>query len=257
MAVSNTITAKILCEFEPSAEAMKSGDDITALFGCTAGHIADDVIHVTDAERARWDSLSNPNLLINPDFAVNQQGAASYVGTGALAVDRWRIFKDGSLTVADGGVVLSLKAGATQGGAVYQKNSELIPLVGKVITLSVSVDGTMYSAQITVPASGKSAQVLQTPCGEWYLYHLSETVIQVACDVTENTSVVNWVKVETGGVATPFIPPEPTLELLKCQRYYQIRSTNDIEAVDMRPSMNAITDIKPREDGNYGYIAEL
>lgn len=31
---------------------------------------------------------------------------------------------------------------------------------------------------------------------------------------------IHNVKLEFGSIATPFVPPDPTLELLKCQRYY-------------------------------------
>lgn len=32
---------------------------------------------------------------------------------------------------------------------------------------------------------------------------------------------IKWMKLEYGTVATPFVPPDPAIELLKCQRYYQ------------------------------------
>ena len=64
-------------------------------------------------------------------------------------------------------------------------------------------------------------------------------------------------KLELGEIATPIIPADPATELAKCQRYYQIRSTNDIDPVDLRPSMRATpTDIK-QVTGGYAYVAEL
>ena len=35
-----------------------------------------------------------------------------------------------------------------------------------------------------------------------------------------STYKINWVKLEIGSIATPFTPPDPAIELLKCQRYY-------------------------------------
>lgn len=36
------------------------------------------------------DTFSNPNLLINPDFKINQRGNSTYSSTGAFGtVDRW------------------------------------------------------------------------------------------------------------------------------------------------------------------------
>ena len=66
-----------------------------------------------------------------------------------------------------------------------------------------------------------------------------------------------WAKLELGGAATPFCPPDPATELAKCQRYYQIRSTGDIAAVDMRPTMCATPTVTQLRDGNYAYSAEL
>ena len=64
-------------------------------------------------------------------------------------------------------------------------------------------------------------------------------------------------KLELGEIATPIVPADPATELAKCQRYYQIRSTNDIDPVDLRPSMRATpTDIK-QVPGGYAYVAEL
>ena len=165
---------------------------------------------------------SNPNLLINPNFKINQRGSDEY-SSEDYCVDGWRIYKDGKVTKSDSGIVISLKDGATTNGILYQKNEVLADYVGKEITLSVSVDGTMYSGNIVVPASGASAKTVMTPHGEWYLYHLSNNIIQVACLVREaNTDVVNWVKVEIGSVATQFVPPDPATELAKCQRYLTV-----------------------------------
>lgn len=41
-----------------------------------------------------------------------------------------------------------------------------------------------------------------------------------------------------------------------CQRYYQVRTANDIDPLDMRPVMAAITGVK-QVTGGYAYIAEL
>ena len=199
---------------------------------------------------------SNPNLLINPNFKINQRGSDEY-SSEDYCVDGWRIYKDGKVTKTDSGIIISLKDGATTNGILYQKNEVLADYVGKDITLSVSVGDTVYSGNIVVPASAASAKTVMTPHGEWYLYHLSNNIIQVACLVREaNTDVVNWVKVEIGSVATQFVSPDPATELAKCQRYYQIRTTNDVDPLDLRPSMRTITDIR-QVTGGYAYVAEL
>ena len=46
-------------------------------------------------------------------------------------------------------------------------------------------------------------------------------------------------------------------ELLECQRYYQIRSTNNIAAVDMRPTMRLRSPTITSVTDGYAYSADL
>ena len=71
-----------------------------------------------------------------------------------------------------------------------------------------------------------------------------------------NSLKLAWTKLEGGSLATPFVQTDYAAELAKCQRYYQVRTTNDINPLALRPSMRKITDIKAVE-GGYAYVAEL
>ena len=201
-------------------------------------------------------AVSNPNLLINPDFRINQRGQSAYT-VGDYTVDRWKLLNaNGTLTITDSGVIASKNTGATGSAAFYQK-LEIDDSFGDVLSLSVCIDGQIYSGQLDVPASGNSVASLSTPCGVWNLYRPSNSIIQLVCVLNENTAVINWAKLEKGSVSTPYVAPAPGAELAECQRFYQIRSTNDIDPVDLRPSMRATpTDIK-QVTGGYAYVAEL
>ena len=201
-------------------------------------------------------SSINPNMLINPDFRINQRGQSAYT-VGDYTVDRWKLLNaNGTLTVTDSGVIASKNPGATGSAAFYQK-LEIDDSFGDVLSLSVCIDGQIYSGQLDVPASGNSVTSLSTPCGVWNLYRPSNSIIQLVCVLNENTAVINWAKLEKGSVSTPYVAPAPGAELAECQRFYQIRSTNDIDPVDLRPSMRATpTDIK-QVTGGYAYVAEL
>ena len=201
-------------------------------------------------------AVSNPNLLINPDFRINQRGQSTYA-VGDYTVDRWKLLNaNGTLTVTDSGVIASKNTGATGSAAFYQK-LEIDDSFGDVLSLSVCVDGQIYSVQLDVPTSGNSVASLSTPCGVWNLYRPSNSIIQFVCVLNENTAVINWAKLEKGSISTPYVAPAPGAELAECQRFYQIRSTNDIDPVDLRPSMRATpTDIK-QVTGGYAYVAEL
>lgn len=241
--------------FKTSAQAGGSGADEVAR-AAISSHAGNAEVHVSAEDRELWNAVNyiNPNLLINPDFAVNQRGEAEYSGNGEYGVDCWKIYGDAKISVVSGGVIFSRQAGAAS-GAVFQPNERLLGLIGETVTLSVVVDGQRYTKSMVVPASGQS-EILTAPNGNWFLYKQAGFV-QISCSCTENTNVISRVKVERGGIATEFVSPDIATELAKCQRYYQIRSTGDIAAVDLRPSMRTITDIKQRSDGNYEYIAEL
>jgi hypothetical protein len=49
--------------------------------------------------------FSNPNLLINPDFKVNQRGATSYEKQG-YSVDRWKIWNVTVTPSTNGGITV-------------------------------------------------------------------------------------------------------------------------------------------------------
>ena len=45
---------------------------------------------------------------------------------------------------------------------------------------------------------------------------------RIVIDNTNSTHyTLRWAKLELGANATPYLPPDPAIELLKCQRYYQ------------------------------------
>lgn len=136
---------------------------------------------------------SNPNLLINPDFKIKQRTKNGWAvdhnddgtvntSTQVYVMDRWRIM-DGTITIADGKVYLS--------GTIIQvlENS-----IGSNFTASVSAESG------TATASYDDSTKTFTIVG--------------------NSAVLNWAKLEYGSVATPFVTPDPTLELIKCQRFF-------------------------------------
>ena len=147
---------------------------------------------------------TNPNLLINPDFKINQRGKTdfsvdSHQGTPIsqsqkYTVDRWRIM-DGEANISNGKFVLT--------GTIIQvlENS-----IGGDFTASVSVESG------TATASYDDSTKTFTIVG--------------------NNAVLNWAKLEYGSVATPFITPDPTTELLKCKRYFE---TKIIEVKGLSP----------------------
>ena len=249
---------------EVSVTGVKKSPVINRAWEELDSHTNNTTVHVTAEEKAAWNAVnySNPNLLINPDFAINQRGKSDY--TTGFSVDCW---KCNNITLnANGGTITLMKADGISGGELAQ-NIEVAykSLVGKTLTISCAdVDGNIIKGTATIPAEQPTAttNLISASLGDiWITFSWSDAGrfyfriwLRGSAALTYSPA---WCKVEVGEVATPFVPPNPATELLKCQRYYQIRSTGNIPAVDLRPSMATISDIKQREDGNYEYIAEL
>ena len=255
------------CPFKTSAQGGGSGADSVARAAIEA-HAADADIHVTADEKAYWNTLSGKNELDNPDFRVNQRGQNEY-STG-YTVDRWYISTDKCKAAPEtNGIRLTATATLTSNTHAFWQNNEF-PLPPGQYTLSLkAADVTgVWAARIrTVTAAGDYVD-------SYYTSALREGVNKVSVDLPDgeyisavsigfnkgteagNSLKLAWAKLESGSLATPFVPPDPATELAKCQRYYQVRTTNDIDPLDMRPSMRTITDIK-QVTGGYAYVAEL
>ena len=258
----------VACPFKVSTSAGGSdGVDEVARNELNA-HETNADIHVTADEKAYWNTLSGANFLDNPDFRVNQRGLSEY-STG-YTVDRWYISTDKCKAAPESdGIRLTATAALTSNTHAFWQNIEFPLAPGKyMLSLNVLEVSGVWSARIrTVNASGDYVD-------SYYTSALHEGVNKVSVDLPEgeyisavsigfnkgteagNSLKLACVKLENGSLATPFVPPDYAAELAKCQRYYQVRTTNDIDPLDLRPSMRKITDIKAVE-GGYAYVAEL
>ena len=250
-----------------STQSGGSGADSVARAAIEA-HAADSDIHVTATEKAAWNAVnySNPNLLINPDFRINQRGQAEY--TSGYTVDRW--YSPGKCSAApiSGGVKLASTVTASSTTHAFWQDFEF-PLPPGKYTLSLkAADVTgVWAARIrTVTAAGDYVDSYYTPRLQAGINSVtvdlpdSEYISAVSVSLNKGIEIgdsltIEWMKLENGS-ATLFVHPDLATELEKCQRFYQIRSTNDIDPLDLRPSMRTITDIKAVE-GGYAYVAEL
>lgn len=256
------------CPFKTSTSAGgESGVDEVARAAIEA-HAADSDIHVTATEKAAWNAVnySNPNLLINPDFRINQRGQAEY--TSGYTVDRW--YSPGKCSAApiSGGVKLTSTVTASSTTHAFWQDFEF-PLPPGKYTLSLkAADVTgVWAARIrTVTAAGDYVDSYYTPRLQAGINSVtvdlpdSEYISAVSVSLNKGIEIgdsltIEWMKLENGS-ATLFVHPDLATELEKCQRYYQMRTTNDIDPLDLRPSMRTITDIKAVE-GGYAYVADL
>lgn len=194
-----------------------------------------DVKHThTVADIADYVNPVNPYLLINPDFLVNQRGQNEY--SSGYTVDGWYI-EGNKCSVrpnADGILITSAINPDSNTHAFWQKIEN--PLAPGKYTLSLNVlevSGVWSSRIRTVNAEGSYVDSYYTPVLHVGLNKVSvelnegEYISAVSVGCNKDTEVgdsvkLAWVKLESGSLATPFVPPDPATELLKCQRYFTI-----------------------------------
>ena len=135
----------------------------------TGGKLHDKDIAVTE-------NMSNPNLLINPDFKINQRDiSGTFSKTGKYFVDRWKLVS-GAVTINSDGTL-------TLNGSICQP---LEDTAGTNVTASVSAGTAVYD-------------------------DTTKTFTIMGKNIT-----LSWAKLEIGSTATLFSPPDPATELIKC-----------------------------------------
>lgn len=156
--------------------------------------------------------FSNPNLLINPDFKINQRGATSYEKQG-YSVDRWKIWNVTVTPSASGGITVK--------NDKYEDTGTFIQILENATegdsTLSCYVESV--SGTVTMVADDNSQVILKQGLN---IVHTSMSTKNFIIFLNRGTNVtLKWVKLEQGKVATEFIAPNPVEEYPKCQRYFQ------------------------------------
>lgn len=199
--------------------------------------------------------LSNPNLLDNGNLAhpINQRGYASHTITSNLPspmpfiVDRWivTITSCGTCTVSvtDKGIKGTMAADSEGSIGIRQFFDENLikSLEGKTITMTIKVseyqnhgtgsklllfgklngvDTNFGYVGITGPGVFSKTIVLPSSGIEKLWAHIYFADARNG-SVDGDGTTVEWVKMEIGDLSTPFVPPDPATEWMKCQRYYK------------------------------------
>ena len=168
---------------------------------------------------ALTNDISNPNLLINPDFKINQRGQSTYkFSPGSdYSVDRWKVW-NGSLTV-NSDKTITLK------NIVSGENCTIVQPLENI------VDTSCVISAYVVDFSGECSIRSEDSTDEYQsgITVTKKGLITVNCKGCKMVSIavigngfitLKYVKLEKGTVATPFIEPNPATELLKCKYFY-------------------------------------
>lgn len=216
--------------------------DAERLQGYPASYFEDLVVTVDDKtntinERVNvienvYPQLANPNILINPNFKINQRGMSSYNTPNAYTVDRWMNWgMNTTITPNNSGINITCTHSSD---TKLLKQSVEHPEFYSGMTLTLTMkykslimgnkskfifgfeDGTNnYSKEIdTSIISGitKVSGIIQNP---------TRLIVGLTKIGTDTINVdIEWIKLEACSIATPFIPRLYGEELALCQRYY-------------------------------------
>lgn len=165
--------------------------------------------------------FSNPNLLINPDFKINQRGSSTYTTTSEspiYTVDRWMLSRGKATVNSDKTVTITATGGTTNKEGYFQQKLE--NAISGAYTVSMEVVSISGTVRIAID-------------GEWKTVTSGKKVFQgvnssnnfnsVGLQLAVGASItLKYMKLEQGSVATSFIAPNMAEELVKCCRFYQI-----------------------------------
>ena len=170
-------------------------------------------------------TVSNPNLLDNPWFTVNQRGQNSYSGS-VYGFDRWKGLR-AVVTQESNGILVVFDNTSSTFGRIHQHIEDYSNLIGRTVTLSyMTEDGNVYSKTAVFPEKGgtsiHSGYVDNVEVALFFGSSDTYPVFGIQSNSTSNTTVVKAVKLELGSVSTLAMDKEPNYatELLKCQRYF-------------------------------------
>lgn len=178
----------------------------------------------------KYSQTSNPNLLDNTNFfnPINQRNQTSYSNTDAApkySIDRWQVL-GGTFDVQ----TRTYTSNSTLG--IYGNQfRQYIPLesvsIGDTITVSSVINDTRQIFTTTIPQYGDTVAdapfLLETTWGGFKMITRKAehaAILTMVVNVSQSITV-DWIKMEFGNFATPYVPKGYGAELAECLRYFQ------------------------------------
>lgn len=164
--------------------------------------------------------FSNPNLLLNSNFKVDQRGRGTYTNNTTkptYTLDRWMSINTKVVYNVDGTATITSLA-TTDTSAWFKQILE--HAINDTCTLSCNITAVTGSAYLYNHANGKKiVKGLNTVT----LSYLKEANIELK----QGASItIEWIKLEKGSKATAYVAPNYANELQRCMMYYNVVNTS-------------------------------
>lgn len=177
--------------------------------------------------------FSNPNLLINPDFRVNQRGYETYNETD-YSFDRWKIYNT-TVKQLDNGI--SYKGGSATTNSLGNLENYISQILetelDEEFTISVKVSSIVGSFRLEAMKEGsdsllgKDALIGKKEITTNGIHTLTLdgssaplSIIRFGTTSQNGACTIEWVKLEKGKHATAFVHPIYSEEYVKCMWYF-------------------------------------
>lgn len=178
--------------------------------------------------------FSNPNLLINPDFKINQRGQTTYNETD-YSFDRWKIY---NTTVKQLGNGISYKGGSTTTNSLGTLENYISQILenelNEEFTISVKVSSIVGSFRLEAwkdgggTLQGKDDLIGKKDITTNGIHTLTLdgssaplSIIRFGTTSQNGACTIEWFKLEKGKHATAFVRPIYSEEYVKCMWYFQ------------------------------------
>lgn len=162
--------------------------------------------------------FSNPNLLTNPDFKINQRGNSTYSSANSkkiYTVDRWNIYN------ANLNASTKVLTNPNSSSGQFKQTLEL-PLIG---TYTVAIKASRVSGNVHFFINENGTNIIDKSIVSGLntvTFTSTKGVSEVGVLISSGASLqIDYVKLEEGAVATAYTAPNPIEEYPKCQRYFQ------------------------------------
>lgn len=178
-------------------------------------------------DKISYNQVGNPNLLDNTNFKnpVAQRGSGSFQLDWKYCIDRWVLLGDYNVSTH----TLTFDAGNQTSrfglDAISYMRQGLEKLDAGTYTLSAGIGNNIYSQTIAV---GSTVSSQAWNMGPFYFTHekfSGQNTQWFGFGVVPGTSspgniALDWIKLEAGNTATPYIPKSYGDELDECLRYF-------------------------------------
>ena len=220
-----TLHADDMKEFKPLSNYAQ--EMISKINGLVNGTVKAKHAELADTATIALNS-SNPNLLINGDFKINQRGSSTYTCTkNEYTIDRWLGSNNLTVTKTASGVTLSNTSTSASTTFVQKLEEPYSSFAGQSLTLSAKIDGEIYSLTTTFASSSPTSQgtiaskEIKTGVSLTLTYFTND-IFSVGITLSSGKSLtLTYIKLELGTTPTTFAPRTTAEELALCQRYYQ------------------------------------